>query len=158
MLEMKKLDELKLQLDIFFCYLMWFFTWSSALLFFFGLAMTISTYLFVNHAVHAKAVIVDNYDRDLSAVPTYTFEDQQGKVHQITSSTGYNPPLGKPGDKIDILYDPDEPETAEENNFRALWALAIFSLAGGFTNFLTLGAVYLYAKRRLKNRAQDAPQ
>jgi|GEM_PF-2242505 len=131
--------------------------WFAVLIFLFGAVWTFRTYLFVNNAISAQAEIVANSSRDLSEVPIFTFEDQQGKTHKITSSTGYNPPLGRPGDLIDILYDPDDPEIAEENNFRALWAPGYYSLLSGFTNFLTFGAVYLYTKRKLKKRVESVP-
>tara|TARA_R110002111_G_scaffold185031_2_gene250884 strand:+ start:856 stop:1335 length:480 start_codon:yes stop_codon:yes gene_type:complete len=137
------------------CPVLRFFTYSAVLIFLFGVVTSVRTYLFVNKAVKTQAVIVANLSRDQSLVPMFTFEDQQGQTYKITSSTGYNPPLGRPGDKIDILYDPENPEIAEENNFRALWALSYFSTLGGFTNFLTLGAVYLYTKRQLKKSMSD---
>ncbi|HCO23343.1 Inner membrane protein YmfA [Gimesia maris] len=137
------------------CPFMKFFTYFAALLFLFGVVTSVRTYLFISKAVKTQAVIVENLSRDQSYVPKFTFQDQQGQTYEIISSTGYNLPLGRPGDKIEILYDPDNPKRAEENNFRALWALGYYSTLGGFTNFLTFGAFYLYSKRQLNKQAAE---
>ena len=137
------------------CPVLRFFTYFAAMFFLFGVVTSVRTYLFVNKAVKTQAVIVENLPRDQSYVPRFSFKDQQGQAYEIISSTGYNSPLGRPGDKIEILYDPDNPEIAEEDNFRALWALSYHSTLGGFTNFLTFGALYLYSKRQLNKQAAE---
>ena len=131
------------------------FMYAAVLLFLFGVMTTIRTYLFVNKAVKTQAVIIENLSRRQSYAPKFSFKDQQGQAYEIISSTGYNPPLGRPGDKIDILYDPDNPEIAEEDNIRALWTLSFSLTLIGFTNFLTFGAFYLYSKRQLNKQAAE---
>ncbi len=131
--------------------------WIMALLILFGAISGLRTHLFVSKAVSTKAKIIANMPSSTSIadIPIYSFQAKNGKFYKITSSTGYGPPLGRPGDLIDILYDPDDPEIAEENNFRALWAVSYYSLRAGLMNFLLFGALYLYTKRKLKKRIKD---
>lgn len=139
-------------LNVFFCILMWFMA------FFFVMAAVLAfrNYLFVNRAVKTEAVILDyNFSSGRSSKIILRFEDRQGKAHQFISTTGHNPPLGKPGEVVEILYDPENPVVAKENTYRALWSTGNELLYASLKNFLIFGALYLFTRRILKKQVQD---
>ncbi|QDU00378.1 hypothetical protein V6x_00510 [Gimesia chilikensis] len=128
----------------------------AILIFLSGAVPTFRTYLFVNNAIKTDGVLLSNkYISNESSCPRFRFEDRQGKTHEFTSSTSYSPPLGKPGQTFEILYDPDDPEVAVENNQWSLWGSGPVLLRSGFVNLLTFGAIYLYTRRILKNRIRN---
>ena len=68
----------------------------SILLLLAGIVLSISRYQFLRDAIRSKAKIVRHFTAsDGLYTPIYTFEDSKGKEYEITSSHGYNTPIGK---------------------------------------------------------------
>lgn len=128
----------------------------AVIIFLSGAVRTVRAYRFVNKAVKTDAILLSNkYISNESSCPIFRFEDQQGKIHQFISSSRHSPPLGMPGETFEILYDPDNPGVALENNEWSLWGSGPVLLRSGFVNLLTFGVIYFYTRRILKNRVQD---
>jgi len=72
----------------------------------------------------------DNNRRTLVYVPVIQFTDQNGKLQEYHSPHGSNPPDYKHGDKVMILYEPDNPEFAKMDDWqRYLWVV-VFGIFG----------------------------
>ena len=56
--------------------------------------------------------------------PIFTFQDSNGRTHEITSSSGQNPPAYKVGDTVTVLYQSEQPEDAKLDRFFDVWGWA----------------------------------
>jgi hypothetical protein len=63
-----------------------------------------------------------------------SFTTANGKEIQFKSSTGSNPALHSTGDRVEVLYDPDDPGDAELSGFFDLWLLpgVVLFIGAGF--------------------------
>lgn len=80
---------------------------------------------------------VNNSSRSRSTIayrPTIHFINHKGEKVEFTSSVGTNPPSYSKGQKVEILYRPDEPQNAQINDFSSLWfdSITLGSMGGGF--------------------------
>lgn len=84
--------------------------------------------------------------RSVSYYPRVEFTPRRGNKTVFTSSSGSSPPSYNVGDKVEILYDPQNPSKAKINAFFAKWGGSliltimgsIFSLVGGFIMFFSI--------------------
>ena len=53
--------------------------------------------------------------------PVYTFKDARGVKHSVQSLSGSKPAAYKIGDLVGVLYQPDEPDNAEIDQFFDVW-------------------------------------
>jgi hypothetical protein len=102
---------------------------------------------FVQAASHAKGTVTQMVERaghDSGTVysPVYTFQDADGKQHEIHSSGGSYPPAYKVGDTVPVLYQPDKPDNAEIDSFLEVWLFPAM-LAGFGCIDLVIGIVLL---------------
>ena len=58
--------------------------------------------------------------------PVFVFQDANGINHKVSSNTYSYPPIGQVGDKINILYNPSNPENAKEDSFFSLWVSLLY--------------------------------
>jgi hypothetical protein len=81
--------------------------------------------------------------RDLSSTPLVHFVDQYGHTIEFKSNVG-NGGEFLVGEKVEVLYDPTDPQHARINSFFQIWAgsLMMGGLGGGF--FL-IGAGFIFA-------------
>ena len=113
-----------------------------------------NTSLFVKTASRAEGTVVDmvvmdtgvnNSSRSRSSIayrPTIHFIDRTGEKVEFTSSVGTNPPSYSKGQKVEILYRPDEPENAQINDFGSLWSASI-TLGGMGGVFFIIGMILM---------------
>lgn len=92
-----------------------------------GIVWGVNTKKFVDGAVKTSGTVVEVQRRQSSSDdgPTYypvvRFADAEGRDVTFTSSTGSNPPSHREGDRVEVLYDPRDPNDAEINSFFSLW-------------------------------------
>jgi len=103
---------------------------------------------FEKMAVSAPGVVIDlikkerrsdNNRRTLVYAPIVQFVDQNGNTQEYHSPHGSNPPDYKRGDKVMILYEPDNPEFAKMDDWqRYIWViiLGIFGIAFSLSSAL----------------------
>jgi hypothetical protein len=92
--------------------------------------------------------------------PVVTFKDSGGRQFQFCSRFNENeiPPEFKRGEQVPVYYDPNNPETAEINAFKALWKndiwLAVIGLA-----FAAAGGIAIYSEWSgvLKAKLENVP-
>ncbi|MDX2098999.1 MAG: DUF3592 domain-containing protein [Leptolyngbyaceae cyanobacterium bins.59] len=113
-----------------------------------------NTSSFVKAASRSEGTVVDmvvvdtgvnNSSRSRSSIayrPTIHFIDHTGEKVEFTSSVGTNPPSYSKGQKVEILYHPDEPENAQINDFGSLWGDSI-TLGGMGGGFLIIGMILM---------------
>lgn len=86
--------------------------------------------------------------------PVVRFTDGNGSPQVFISSSGSNPPAYSEGEKVELLYLPDDPQKAQINEFFSLWAGSII-LGGLGCLFLLVGAG-LFLFPILKGRKNDS--
>jgi len=102
---------------------------------------------FVDTASKTQGTVIDlvegkDHDSDPVYYPVFQFQDAQGTQRVIHSDTGTFPPSHEKGDKITVLYSPDDPDHAELYGFWDLWAIpAIMAGVSAFT--ILFGAMIL---------------
>ena len=101
---------------------------------------------FVDTAVRTKGEVVDvkrieetrrrdgRTREEVTYYPVVEFDDGDGQTHEFRSSAGSNPPAYSEGDRVEVLYDPGDPQQASINSFTSLWVGPL--VTGG------LGAVF----------------
>ena len=113
----------------------------------------IRSYLFTKKAIKSEATIIklveSSSDGRILYTPVFTFIDKKGNKHKIFSSTSSYPPNGDVGDKIEILYDPDNPKHAEENYFFNIWGISLIPLGLGTFYFMIFAVVAFYTQRKI---------
>ncbi|WP_157477229.1 DUF3592 domain-containing protein [Granulicella tundricola] len=101
---------------------------------------------FVSMAATTQGTVTAVMRRDagghngVSYLPRFAFTDQNGRLFTIVSKSGHNPASFSTGDKVQVLYDAQHPETAKIDSFGEIWtndcALAFFGLVyAGLTLF-----------------------
>jgi Protein of unknown function (DUF3592) len=122
---------------------------SSAIIF-----LTVSFFLylhtqkFIQSANRTQGIITQliekkDHDTDSLYYPVCTFQDSRGNQHQIYSSMGSYPPSYKIGDKISVLYQPNNPEKAMIDNFSEKWFLSAMFAGGGLMDLIFASALFL---------------
>lgn len=86
----------------------------------------------------------------LSYSPVYVFTDRQGQSVKVTSSTASFPPPGEVGDKIEVLYDPQNPQHSIQNRFFSVWGIAAIAGGVGAFDFVFFAVVAIFTGRHLK--------
>jgi hypothetical protein len=110
---------------------------------------------FAAHAVHADGVVVDLHYRSGSKgdsgtyVPEVEFTAPNGSVLHITGSTGSNPAAYSRGDKVALLYAPDNPEGARIDSFMENW-FGVLILGGMGIVFGLIGGGFVYGGLRTR--------
>lgn len=105
-----------------------------------GIAMLVGASLlynntsdFLTRAVSAQGQVVDLILSRSSDTTTYypvvVFRDASGRQVEFKSNSGTNPPSYTRGERVEVLYEPGEPEAARINGFFSLWGAAI--IVGG---------------------------
>ncbi len=85
--------------------------------------------------------------------PVVTFATPDGRTHKFTSalSTGAIPKIGQ---RVEVLYNPKSPGSAEINSFSALW-LGPIACFFGLLVFLTIGFAGRHAVRKRERFLRD---
>jgi hypothetical protein len=97
---------------------------------------------FLVHAVRTKGVVVSSGTKRYK--PEFSFIDQHGAKHEFwpVESSGSDK-YYKRDQIVDVLYLPDEPETARLESFTSTWFLPLFlTVFGGVITII--GSIFLY--------------
>ena len=110
-----------------------------------GVRNFVRTRRFVSQASSATGTVTDvktrasrSHTGDGPRVSTYRypvvrFQTQDGRTVEFESETGTNTCSQKPGEQVEVLYDPLKPEEARIKTFMMLWfGPLIFSVVGFF--------------------------
>ena len=116
-----------------------------------------STRDFLAEAATADATVVELARSRSSDSTTYKpvvqFTSRDGQAIEFISSTGSNPPSYSRGEKVEVLYRPDDPQDARINGFFSLWGGALIVAGLGVVFFLVGGGLLLAAVVKRRNNA-----
>jgi hypothetical protein len=93
-----------------------------------GAATFVHTKRFVAGAEHATGTVVDHSSSSTSEgivyYPVVRFTTAEGRTVEFSSSSGSSSPPDV-GDRVEVRYDPDDPQDAELSGFFDLWGWTI---------------------------------
>jgi hypothetical protein len=118
-----------------------------------------NTSAFIHEATRAEGIVVDllpshsSNDTSYTYRPVVHFTDQSGETIEFASSVSSNPPSYEKGEKVDVLYRPEEPRNARIYGFFSLWGGAVIVAGIGGVFFLIGAAIMLVI--RLKGRKDE---
>ncbi len=122
---------------------------------------------FVQTASRAQATITkmverEGSDHDTCYYPVFTFKDSNGQEQEVYSSSGQYPPAYKVGDRVTVLYLPDDSGHAKIDGFWELWIwpvlLGAFGVIGLFVSVVQFVAVYFIGRYERRVSAKNATQ
>jgi hypothetical protein len=97
---------------------------------FVAIGFAIHTSYFVSHAARTTGTITaltDKVDKDqgVNYAPTFIFATESGQLIKSQSAVASNPPSFSVGQQVPILFDPQNPSSAEINTTMQLWFVSI---------------------------------
>ena len=102
-----------------------------------------------SYGVHEKRLdaALDHHPDEAVFGPVVHFTSQNGEAVEFVSSTGSNPPSYSRGERVEVLYQPEEPQNAKINSFFSLWGGPV--ILGGLGGvFFLVGAGLVFAGAR----------
>jgi hypothetical protein len=135
-----------------------------------GVSWWRSNAAFAEHAVAGEGTVSDLLFRRSSSsssssssskssgtyVPVIDFTAPNGSRIHITGSSGSNPPAYSRGDKVKLLFDPENPEKAVIDSFGERKAGPLI-LCGLGSVFALVGGFVLYSRAQERKRSRSAP-
>ena len=127
-----------------------------------GVVNALDTRSFVTTAIPAQGTVIDvvrrsssDSDGDVSYAyyPVIKFTPSSGAANIFESNTGSNPPSFSKGQTVEVLYNPQQPNSARINSWFSLWGFpAIFIGVGSV--FAVIGGVLIVVKPPLKQQVK----
>jgi hypothetical protein len=102
-----------------------------------GAATFIHTLRFVQGAERATGTVIDlseetDSEGDVTYHPVVRFTTAEGRTVEFVSSSGASSRVSRSvGDRVEVLYDPDDPKDAQLSGFFDLWLFPIVFAAVG---------------------------
>lgn len=97
---------------------------------------------FVEESVHAFGEViklVERYDEGVTYAPVVRFTGPDGRIVEFTESVSSKPPAHRVGERVKILYRPEDPTRARVASKLNLYLLAlIFAIVGGSVSIIGL--------------------
>jgi hypothetical protein len=112
-----------------------------------ALAIAVSSWSFASGAVRTEGTVSSGGRR---AVVRYEVD---GRVYQVKSSISFSPPAYSVGEKVQVLYLPDNPAVARIDSFVDRWLFPVIFGAPGAL-FATIGYGMLLARLRRGKRGK----
>lgn len=116
-----------------------------------GIIITVNTRNFVGKSISAQGTVIDlvrrtSRDSDgrssTAYYPVIKFTASSGEPTEFEANSGSNPPAYTKDQQIEILYNPQEPQSATINSWFDLWFLpAMFTGMGSL--FVVIGGIPL---------------
>jgi hypothetical protein len=122
-----------------------------------GAVLLVRTVQFVAEAEHATGTVVDmsrerDSEGDVSFHPVVRFRTAQGDTIVFVSSYGSSSPSESPGDRVEVLYDPDDPSDAKLSGLFQVWLFPAVVLLIGASS---IGTAW-YRRRRVTRGPSEA--
>lgn len=126
-----------------------------------GVAFATYRWVHLKDAVSSQATITkiieikDDYGTSYYK-PEYQFEDLNGNKVTITSPYHESEASGKVGESISILYPPDDPQSAIEDNFWVKWGISTAIIMCALAPVLPLAVIdYLVVRHIRKSKVPE---
>jgi hypothetical protein len=78
--------------------------------------------------------------------PVIRYQTEDGKTIIFTSSSGNYPSPYKNGDRVEILYDPENPQKARIKSFSSMWLAPVLCFGIGGIMFFTGSVILMWGK------------
>lgn len=111
-----------------------------------GAIAFVHTKRFVSGSERATGTVIDlssrtDSDGTVTYHPVVRFTTAKGRTVQFVSDSGSSPATKSEGDRVEVLYDPDDPQDAKLSGFFDLWLWPLaFGALGGMLVFFGLFA------------------
>ncbi len=110
----------------------------------FGVHVFLGTLYLTRHSVQTNGVVLElktgfatgGGRRSSVYSPVVKFQSSNGTSYTFTSSNWTSPSLFSVGDKIDVIYDPNNPKYANIKSFSQLWVTSILIFIVGIVPFI----------------------
>ena len=79
--------------------------------------------------------------------PVFRFTAQDGKEYRVEHNQGSNPPAWKKGEEVELIYLPDDPQSAVPNTFWGKYGVTVFLLIFG-SGFAGIGGCVAWSSRK----------
>ncbi|WP_341522091.1 DUF3592 domain-containing protein [Pseudomonas sp. G.S.17] len=116
-----------------------------------------SSTAFLENAVSVEGTVIDlDSQRSQDSItfkPVVQFVTEDGQTVEFTSSAGTNPPSYSVGEKVEVLYAPEDPQGAKLSGFFELWGSVLILATMGGPMLFVGGVIFLIGK--LKRRKKD---
>ena len=123
----------------------------------FGVYKVVDTYIKLQGTIETEGMVVDN-DLELFAdggsayVPVVRFTSESGEIVRFTDSVGSIPPAYEEGEKVKVLYHPDDPKEAYIKTWFRLWFGSVIWLLVGILPVTIDQIVQRVAYKQMKER------
>jgi hypothetical protein len=112
-----------------------------------SVVIQVKQYIFRGRARRARGEVVEIVEASSGPgrrlkYPVVEFETERGRTVEFESSVGSNPSLYRVGQRVSVLYDPDEPQKATIDSFLSRWLATLITGCLG-VSFLFVGMVFL---------------
>ncbi|BAY15914.1 hypothetical protein NIES21_17350 [Anabaenopsis circularis NIES-21] len=116
-----------------------------------GIIVGVHTRSLIGKSISTSGTVIDlvrHTSRDSNGrsstayYPVISFTSNSGKPIEFEANSGSNPPAYTQGQKVEILYNPQEPESAKINSWLDLWFLAVMHTGMG-SLFVVIGGIPL---------------
>jgi Protein of unknown function (DUF3592) len=112
-----------------------------------GAATFVHTLRFVQGAERATGTVIElseetDSEGDVTFHPVVRFTTAEGRTVEFVSSSGRSPAPWSVGDRVEVLYDPDDPKDAELSGFFDLWLFPIAFTGVGVGFIAAFGVFY----------------
>jgi hypothetical protein len=121
-----------------------------------GLGLLGRTTSFLGRAVETEALVarlVENRGADLLYTPVFAFKTPDGRLVEVTHSVATNPPAWGVGERVALLYDPEDPSRASPRTWLSLWLLPTIFTGLGVALLAGCVACRLGARRIVAGQA-----
>ena len=101
---------------------------------------------FVQTAEKTEGTVIELVQRGKNYSPVVEYTDRFGQRQELRSSIGTNPPRYSVGDKVQILYDQNDPDSAKINHWLPLYFFPFLIFFFAF-DFLSMAVVLFVVAR-----------
>ncbi|RCJ37315.1 hypothetical protein A6770_14365 [Nostoc minutum NIES-26] len=117
-----------------------------------GIIIGLNTRSFVATAIPAQGTIIDlvprsstdsnGYHSSYVYYPVVKFTDRSGEPTVFESKAGSDPPAFSKGQQVEVLYNPQKPNSAMINSWHEFWLLPVIFTSLGLI-FVLIGGIVL---------------
>jgi|GEM_PF-1895121 len=107
---------------------------------------------FLARAVETEAqvarLVEHRGDNGLLYTPVFVFSTPQGAAVEVLHTASANPPAWRPGQRLQLLYDPLDPMRASPASWLSVWLMVIIFGGVGFVMLLVGAVLQIVASRQ----------
>jgi hypothetical protein len=114
----------------------------------YGVSDLLQVRAFASLAVEAEGTVIAMQEGATKYYPRVRFQTRHGQTVEFDAANGSNPPLYEVGERLPVLYLPDNPRYAVINTFIELWLGPLIYAAVGLLLLVTAWLDWLKSRMR----------